>query len=118
MSNKGRLPALGLGAEHLEQHTCLHAHLLYHHLSLSPSLPLSSLSLFKKGCPPLVSLVNPFHLFPLSLPPFNYQEQVIRPPWPALPHVVFPLVFTPSSPLQLSFLHLLPSSVLLVNVFI
>ncbi len=38
MSNKGRLPALGLGAERLEQHARLQAHLLYRH-QVAPELP-------------------------------------------------------------------------------
>ncbi len=52
---------------------CRHVYSIVISLYLPPSLFL--LSLFKIGCPPLISLVNSSHLFPLSLPPFDYREQ-------------------------------------------
>jgi len=77
MSNKGRLPALGLGAERPEQHARTGTFALSSPLSLALSLSLSrflslslslppSLFLFSLGCPPLVSLVHSSHLPPVS----------------------------------------------------
>ena len=80
MSNKGRLPALGLGAKRPEQHALVQARLHSRHryslvLSFSLSLAiLSSRSLLTKGFP-FTRIAHRSSLLSPSLPCFVYQGQ-------------------------------------------
>ena len=126
MSNKGRLPALGLGAKRPEQHALVQARLHSRHryslvLSFSLSLAiLSSRSLLTKG----VSLHphSPSILASLSLSPLfclsgtKNSTGTIRPPPAAAPHVILPLALISSAPLPRHLLHLFPSPALFIDV--